>query len=194
MMIEFAFGFRSVCEGQAYDKEFELRADVTVEEYIRMIDLKSAKMIELAAVLGAYAAGGENVEDLRGFARHTGIAFQIRDDLLDLTADQASFGKTIGGDILEGKRTYLFMTAMESFEDMGGHDQEMLLRIRNRIATAHDIHHAKKLFTHIGVIEKALKAIEDQTMTARRSLENIPSTEVREGLMKFSEYLLGREF
>ena len=194
MMSEFAFGFRSVCEGQAYDKEFELRTNVTAKEYFRMIVLKSAKMLELAAALGAYAAGGENVEDLRSFAHHTGIAFQIRDDLLDLTADESSFGKTIGGDILEGKRTYLYVMAMESFEDLDVHDQDILLRIQDRESTAADIHLAKKLFTKIGVIQKAREAIEDQTMNARRSLENIQKAEVREGLMQFSEYLLGREF
>ena len=194
MLGEFAFAFRSVCEGQAYDKEFESRDDVTAEEYIRMIDLKSAKMLELAAVLGGYASGGENIEELRTFANHTGIAFQILDDLLDLTADEASFGKTIGGDILEGKRTYLFVKAMESFVDLAGHDQDMLLRIRDKQAKSHDIHHAKKLFAELGAIEKARNAITDETMTARRSLENIPNAEVREGLLQFSEYLLGREF
>jgi geranylgeranyl diphosphate synthase type II len=194
MLGEFAFGFRSVCEGQAYDKEFENRNDVTVAEYIRMIDLKSAKMLELAAVLGGYASGGENIEDLRTFANHTGIAFQIRDDLLDLTADEAAFGKTIGGDIIEGKRTYLFVKAMESFNSLAGHDQDLLLRIRDKQAKSHDIHHAKKLFTEIGVIREAQDMITEETMTGRRSLENIPDEEVREGLLQFSEYLLGREF
>lgn len=194
MMSEFAFGFRSVCEGQAYDKEFELRSNVTADEYIRMINLKTAKMLELAAVLGAYAAGGENVEDVRKFAHHTGIAFQIRDDLLDLTGEEATFGKTIGGDILEGKRTYLFVTAMETFENLDTHDQNMLIHIHERKAKAEDIHHAKKLFTEIGVIQKASEKIEEETMTARRSLENIRSKDVRDGLMQFSEYLLGRTF
>jgi geranylgeranyl diphosphate synthase type II len=194
MMSEFAFGFRAVCEGQAYDKEFELRSDVTTDDYIRMIDLKSAKMLELAAVLGAYSAGGENVEPCREFAHHTGIAFQIRDDLLDLTADEASFGKTQGGDISEGKRTFLFVTAMESFDSLNSHDQDLLMRIQSRQTTAHDIAHAKKLFTHIGVIAKAQDAIAEQTAIARKNLENIHNSEVREGLAAFGEYLLGRTF
>jgi len=194
MMSEFAFGFRSVCEGQAYDKEFELRTDVTMEDYLRMIDLKTAKILELAAVLGAYSVGGENVETVREFAHCTGIAFQIRDDLLDLTADEESFGKTRGGDISEGKRTYLFVTAMESFASLNEHDQDLLLRIQEKQTTEHDIHHAKKLFSHIGVIQKAQDAIAEQTAIARRSLENIRSKEMREGLSAFGEYLLGRTF
>ena len=194
MMSEFAFAFRSVCEGQAYDKEFEMRNDVTTEDYIRMIDLKSAKMLELAAVLGAYSAGGENVEAVRRFAHHTGIAFQIRDDLLDLVADESSFGKTQGGDISEGKRTYLFVTAMESFDSLNEPDQALLMRIQGKQTVAHDIAHAKKLFAELGVLQKAEQAISIQTMTAKRSLENIHSSEVRDGLTAFGEYLLGREY
>ncbi len=194
MMSEFAFAFRSVCEGQAYDKEFEMRNDVTTEDYIRMIDLKSAKMLELAAVLGAYSAGGENVELVRKFAHHTGIAFQIRDDLLDLVADETSFGKTQGGDISEGKRTYLYVTAMKSFDTLEANDQELLLRIQAKHTIEHDIHHAIKLFTHIGVIQKAQEAIAEQTTIAKKSLENIHNSEVREGLSAFGEYLLGRMY
>ena len=194
MMSEFAFAFRSVCEGQAYDKEFEMRNDVTTEDYIRMIDLKSAKMLELAAVLGAYSAGGENVEAVRKFAHHTGIAFQIRDDLLDLVADEPSFGKTQGGDISEGKRTYLFVKAMQSFDSLDDHDQDLLLRIQAKQTKEQDILHAKKLFTHIGVITMAQDAIAEQTVIAKKSLENIPNKEMRDGLSAFGEYLLGRTF
>ena len=194
MMSEFAYGFRCVCEGQAYDKEFELRNDVTADDYIRMIDLKSAKMLELAAVLGAYSAGSEDVEIVRKFAHHTGIAFQIRDDLLDLTADEASFGKTRGGDISEGKRTYLFVTAMESFDSLSSHDQDLLLRIQEKQTTEQDIDHAKKLFTEIGVIQKAEDAINEQTIIAKQSLETIKNADMREGLSAFGEYLLGRSY
>jgi len=83
---------------------------------------------------------------------------------------------------------------MESFDSLETHDQDMLLRVQDRKATAHDIHHAKKLFTHIGVIAKAQEAIEEETATARKSVENIRSSEVRKGLMSFSEYLLTRNF
>lgn len=194
MIHEFSHGFRSVCEGQAFDKEFELRNDVTTEDYIHMIDLKSAKMLELAAVLGAYSAGGKNVEDVRLFAHHTGIAFQIRDDLLDLTANEETFGKTTGGDILEGKRSYLYVTAMQSFDTLQGSEKSLLLRIQEKKATTNDIEHAKKLFTSLGVIEKANDAIKEQTMIAQHSLQNIPDPNVREGLLQFAEYLLGRSY
>jgi len=194
MMSEFSFGFRSVCEGQAYDKEFETRNDVRSEEYIRMIDLKSAKMLELGAVLGAFSAGGEHVEAVREFAHHTGIAFQIRDDLLDLTADTTAFGKTFGGDISEGKRTFLFVTAMSHFDQLKDHDQDLLIRIQDKATTEHDIHHARKLFTDIGVMQKAQEAIEVETIIARNALNEISHENMRKGLLEFGEYLLGREF
>jgi len=194
MLKEFSFGFRSVCEGQAYDKEFETRNDVTADEYIRMIDLKSAKMLELAAVLGAYSAGGEHVEAVREFAHHTGIAFQIRDDLLDLTADTSAFGKTFGGDISEGKRTFLFVTAMSLFDQLGDHDRDLLIRIQDKATTEHDIHHARKLFTDIGVMQKAKEAIEAETIIARNALNDIPDENMKKGLLEFGEYLLGREY
>jgi len=194
MMSEFAFGFRCVCEGQAYDKEFETRNDVTVEEYRTMIDLKSAKMLELAAVLGAYSAGGMFVEAAREFAHHTGIAFQIRDDLLDLTADTSVFGKTFGGDISEGKRTFLYVTAMDHFADIDPHDQDLLLRIQDKATTEHDIHHARELFTRLGVMQKAQEAIEAETIIARNFLEDISDENVKKGLLGFGEFLLGRKY
>jgi geranylgeranyl diphosphate synthase type II len=194
MMSEFAYGFRSVCEGQAYDKEFEVRADVSVDEYIQMIDLKSAKMLELAAVLGDYAAGGENIEALREFAHHTGIAFQIRDDLLDLTADEATFGKTIGGDILEGKRTFLFVTAAQMFDSLPEKGQALMLKIGAREAEKSDIALVKKLFSEHDVIRQAEDRIEGETIVARNCLEKIANDEMKKGLLEFSQYLLGRTY
>jgi geranylgeranyl diphosphate synthase type II len=194
MMSEFAFGFRCVCEGQAHDKDFESRNDVTVEEYRTMIDLKSAKMLELAAVLGAYSAGGINVEAVREFAHHTGIAFQIRDDLLDLIADDKAFGKTSGGDITEGKRTFLVVTAMNLFDELDPRDQELLLRIQKKTTMEKDIQHARTLFTEQGVIRKAEETIEAETIIARNSLDTISDERVRKDLMEFGEYLLGRAY
>jgi geranylgeranyl diphosphate synthase type II len=193
MMREFSFGFKAVCEGQALDKEFELRNDVSVEEYLQMIDLKSAKMLELAAVLGDLAAGGRNVEAVREFTHHIGIAFQINDDLLDLTADEAGFGKKIGGDILEGKRTYLYLSALDRFSAFNSEAQEMLQRIQNRQANENDIVLAQKYFALHGITDNARMAIEEQTITANAILGDFPSEVVKKCLLEFSSFLLGRE-
>lgn len=104
-----------VCEGQQYDMEFETMEKVSMDEYIRMIGLKTAILIATAAKLGAVAAGAPQKDcDLLfdyGFA--LGLAFQIEDDYLDTFGDVKTFGKAIGGDILNNKKTWLLIKAME---------------------------------------------------------------------------------
>ncbi|MEI8134348.1 MAG: polyprenyl synthetase family protein [bacterium] len=194
MMSEFASGFRAVCEGQAYDKEFETSESVTLADYRNMIDLKSAKLLELAAVLGNYSAGGKEVETIRTFTHHIGIAFQMMDDLLDLTAESASLGKMIGGDILEGKRTFLFISALEKIASLNLRDEELLIRIRDRAATVEDIPKAKDLFHSLGIIESAHTEIHTETLRANEILKQIKHESLRSALLSYSNYLLRRTY
>ncbi len=193
MMLEFAHSFRYVCEGQALDKEFEKNNSVSIEDYFRMIDLKSAKMIELAAVLGAYASGITDVEPFRLFAHHLGLAFQLRDDLLDLTSQNPSFGKSIGGDIVEGKRTFLFLRAYESITHVSEEEQQLLTRILHQQAKWDDVGFARIVFTKLGVIDESKKMIADHTNIAQAALKKIEHPAVQTALQHFSEYLLHRE-
>ncbi len=113
-----------VCEGQQYDMDFEQKQKVSVVEYMHMIELKTSVLLAGAAVIGA-TLGGASEEDcrkLRRFAVELGLAFQLQDDLLDSYGDQR-LGKAIGGDILEGKKTYLMITAMSRAEER---DREVL--------------------------------------------------------------------
>lgn len=191
MLEEFSIGFIRVCEGQAFDKEYELRDDVTVTDYLHMIDLKTAKIAEAAAVMGVLAAGREDhVEPIRSFAHHVGIAFQIQDDLLDLTADHAEFGKTIGGDILEGKRTYLLVKLLERREELHGSESETLLRVLSRSAVQEDIAAMRAIMQRTGVIAETEQAIQQHTDLALHSLDVIH--EDTEGLRECAEYLLTR--
>ncbi|HWF44720.1 MAG TPA: polyprenyl synthetase family protein [Candidatus Kapabacteria bacterium] len=192
IIAEFANGFRMVCEGQALDKEYETRENISVTEYLAMIDLKTAKVLELAAVLGTLGGSGTYLEEIRSFAHHLGLAFQIGDDLLDLTATHAELGKTIGGDILEGKRTFLFVTAMKTYNQLAETDRNLLDRIRNRTANPDDVGAARLLFERIGVLSSAQRAKIDQTFQAKTALEAIPSGEARDRLDAFSDYLLER--
>ena len=102
-----------VCEGQQYDMDFEERQKVTVVEYMRMIELKTSVLLGGAVTIGAIlgGAGGADCRTLRRFAVELGLAFQLQDDLLDSYGDER-LGKPIGGDILEGKKSYLTITAM----------------------------------------------------------------------------------
>ncbi|MFI5201857.1 MAG: polyprenyl synthetase family protein [Candidatus Kapaibacterium sp.] len=191
MLAEFSAGFRAVCEGQAMDKDFEERDDVIMDEYLTMIELKTARIFELAAALGAIAAGGTNLEPLRRFAREIGIAFQLQDDLLDLTGGE-SFGKTIGGDIIEGKRTALFVLAMQDYHALEGENRALLDRIRECCATHDDVQLARELFERIGVLEETARLAVKHTQNAERQLESLPNARQREGLLEFSKRLLGR--
>lgn len=104
-----------VCEGQQYDMDFENRTDVSIEEYIRMISLKTAVLLACSLKIGALAANApeESAELLYQFGLNMGIAFQLQDDMLDVFADQDKFGKKIGGDIVANKKTFLLLKALE---------------------------------------------------------------------------------
>jgi geranylgeranyl diphosphate synthase type II len=102
-----------VCEGQQWDMNFETETTVTIPQYLDMIRLKTAVLLGFALELGAYLAGAtaEDAEHLRQFGTDIGLAFQLRDDLLDVYGDAATFGKRVGGDIISDKKTFLLLTA-----------------------------------------------------------------------------------
>ncbi len=102
-------------EGQQYDMEFENRTDVTVDEYINMIRLKTSVLLACAMKIGAILANAtdEDAENLYKFGEQIGIAFQLQDDYLDVYGDPKVFGKKIGGDIISNKKTYMLITAFE---------------------------------------------------------------------------------
>ena len=104
-----------VCEGQQLDINFESRRDVSIPEYLQMIELKTAVLLGAALEMGAICAGAEpaDVQHLYHFGQHAGIAFQIQDDLLDTYGDPEKFGKQVGGDILQNKKTLLVLKTME---------------------------------------------------------------------------------
>lgn len=107
-----------VCEGQQYDMNFEHKEKVSVVEYMNMIELKTSVLLAGATTIGAIIGGAEDDDcrKLHRFAIELGLAFQLQDDLLDSYGDQR-LGKTIGGDILEGKKTYLMITAMSRADE-----------------------------------------------------------------------------
>lgn len=104
-----------VCEGQQYDMDFETTDNVTIPQYLKMIELKTAVLIATSLKMGAIVGGAsaEDAANLYEFGRHIGIAFQLQDDWLDAYADQATFGKQVGGDIIQNKKTYLLIKALE---------------------------------------------------------------------------------
>lgn len=108
-----------VCEGQQYDMDFETRSDVTIPEYIEMIRFKTAALISGSLALGAIAAGAPeaDVRHLEAFGEYIGLAFQLQDDYLDTFGDPEKVGKKAGGDIVQNKKTYLILRALEIADD-----------------------------------------------------------------------------
>ena len=113
-----------VCEGQQLDMEFEKRNDVEIEEYLEMIKLKTAVLLGFSLELGAILGGAtpHQAQLLREVGILAGIGFQLHDDILDVYADPKTFGKRVGGDITENKKTYLMLTALELEKKAGDND------------------------------------------------------------------------
>ncbi|HEY6906316.1 MAG TPA: polyprenyl synthetase family protein, partial [Ignavibacteriaceae bacterium] len=130
ILAEFTKGLVEVCEGQSLDKEYEKMTSVSLKQYIAMIQKKTAAMLEMCCSIGAHLGGGsaKEIKALSAFGRNIGIAFQVQDDLLDITADETEFGKTIGGDLVEGKKTFLLVKALEKASGKDKSELETLVR------------------------------------------------------------------
>jgi geranylgeranyl diphosphate synthase, type II len=119
MLRRFSQTAAEVCEGQQWDMNFETETQVSIDQYLDMIRLKTAVLLGFALELGARLGGASegDAEHLRLFGEGIGIAFQLRDDLLDVYGDAATFGKRVGGDILSDKKTFLLLTAQTQAND-----------------------------------------------------------------------------
>ncbi|MBK9332609.1 MAG: polyprenyl synthetase family protein [Ignavibacteria bacterium] len=194
---EFTGGIIEVCEGQSFDKEFEERDNVSLDEYMMMINKKTAKMLEISAAIGALTgnAGKELLNNLKNFALNTGLAFQIQDDLLDIIADESELGKKIGGDILERKKTFLLIKAAETVSDEA--DRKLIMEIINRPElniTDEIIIQVKDIYIKHGITEAAKSEIEKFTNKADEYLSNISNKISGDRLKWFSAMLMERKF
>lgn len=194
----FTEGIVEVCEGQSLDKDFEERKDVRLDEYMTMIKKKTARMLESSAVIGGLIAdaSAEQISNIGNYAVNIGLAFQIQDDLLDIDADENEFGKKIGGDLVEGKKTYLLLKAIEVIND--DNDKRKIQNIINNggLKTEDDkgINEIKKIYEKYGVNESAQKEIRHYTNLADKYLDSLKDGEHTERLKWFSEMLMGRRF
>jgi geranylgeranyl diphosphate synthase type II len=188
----FTRGLVEVCEGQSLDKEFELKSDVTIGEYKLMIAKKTAAMIEMCCKVGGYIGQGtiKEIKALSMFGRNIGIAFQIQDDLLDAVADESEFGKFVGGDLIEGKKTYLFLKALEIAK---GNDRKMLELVnRNKGIARNKINAYLDIYKRLGVFDLARKDVKKYTTKALKSLKIIKRKEDRELFYNLADFLIGR--
>lgn len=182
-----------VCDGQAYDKAFEMRQAVSIEEYLMMISFKTGRLISAALELGGLAANATPAQAklLRQIGELIGRAFQIQDDLLDIMAGEKS-GKTIGGDVIEGKKTFLLLKALERAK---GKDLALLKSIiKNKGIDASRVTAVKSIYEKCGVIEETQAAIKADFEKAKRLALKLPNERGRLKLIAFAELVMQREF
>ena len=192
ILYAFTKGLVEVCEGQGLDTEFEHRRNVSLDEYLLMIKMKTASMIKMCCKIGSTLGGGtkEEIKGITNYGLNLGIAFQIQDDLLDITADEEKFGKRIGGDLLEGKKTYLFIKALEKAK---GEDRKTLLKvIDNKGIRINQINKYKTLYEKLNVIKDAKDSINYYTKRALKSLYVIKNENDRNTLIWLADILLKR--
>ncbi len=184
-----------VCEGQQYDVDFETRNDVSIEAYLKMIEYKTAVLVGAAMKMGAIIAkaSNEDQERIYDYGRYLGIAFQLQDDYLDAFGDPETFGKQVGGDIIENKKTYLYLKALEM---LGVDDRNELTKLYNNKSSDNleeKVKTVKTLFTSSGAKQLTQDAVELYTEKAFGVLDSIQiDQEKKEVLKQFGQYLMTR--
>lgn len=182
-----------VCEGQQYDVDFEHMMQVSIEDYMKMIELKTSVLIAYAMKIGGYIAGADESqqEALYQYGLHIGLAFQIQDDILDLYGDPKTFGKAIGGDICCNKKTFLLITAMETADAES--KAELLQWLMDTDHDKEKIAAVKKIFDRLGVRQAGEVAMEEHTAIALAQVDKLPVNKATETLRQLAEQLTSRQ-
>ncbi len=183
-----------VCEGQQWDVDFETRKDVTIPEYLKMIEYKTAVLVAAAMKMGAIVANTTEKEAdlIYDFGLNLGLAFQLQDDYLDAFGDPETFGKQVGGDIIENKKTYLYLKALE-FADLN--DKQRLLELFESEIEDNSIkiEQAKTIFIGSGADKITQEAIEEYTLKAFSTLDKMNiDNDKKEILRSFGQNLMQR--
>lgn len=188
----FTQGVIEVCEGQSLDELFETKNNVTIEDYKIMISKKTAALLEMCCSIGAQIGSGskKEISALKKYGHNLGMAFQLADDLLDITADEAKFGKVIGGDLVEGKKTFLFLTALQKAK--GKNKKALLEVVKNKGIRKNQVNKYRKLYEELGVLEDTKKEIFRYNSLALKALKNVDSTNSVENLTWLANTLTGR--
>lgn len=184
-----------VCEGQQMDMLFETRDTVSEEEYLEMIRLKTAVLLGASLRLGALLAGANKVNQkaIYSFGVNIGIGFQLKDDLLDVYADKAKFGKQVGGDIIANKKTFLLIKAMEMASGKEKSDLDRWLTAK-KFDSEEKVMEVTKLYNQLGIKELAETKMNEYFEMGFNALKKLEAPLQRRSLLKsFAEGLIGRE-
>lgn len=182
-----------ICEGQQYDVDFETQEQVTLEEYLKMIRLKTAVLLATALQIGAYVAGAneEQQESLYQFGINIGLAFQIQDDILDVWGDPATFGKAVGGDICCNKKTFVLLSALMMADDeqrkaLNDWFAQLLEENTEKITSVKNIYNA------LGVRASCERVVEEYTNSALAILNTLPQNDATDKLRALAMKLYAR--
>ena len=182
-----------ICEGQQLDVDFEHMSQVTIEDYMAMIEKKTSVLLANAMRIGGYIAGADEAQQwaLYQYGLHIGLAFQIQDDILDVYGDPKTFGKAIGGDIRANKKTFLLLNAMEMADPES--KAELLQWLMTTDRDEEKITHITEIYTRLGVRTAAESVMEEHTATALAQLDKLPKNDASEALRELAEKLATRK-
>lgn len=184
-----------VCEGQQYDMEFEDVPEVSMDEYKKMIGLKTAVLLACSAEMGALIGGAsdEQCEALYNYGYELGMAFQVADDYLDAYGDEKVFGKPIGGDIINEKKSWLTVRALEKVQDKAAFLKAFGMPAETDEEKGEKIACIKQIYNELGVDEDAKYEILRYSAEAMKAVEGLSLSSVRkESLRRFADKLVGR--
>ena len=188
----FTQGIIEVCEGQSLDKEFEMRPVVSIKEYKKMIYKKTAALAKMCCSIVAQLGGAniEQIETVSNYGKYLGMAFQIQDDLLDIIAEENELGKTVGSDLLEGKKTFLFLKALEKAK---GKDRVELIKvITQKGVSRSEIEKYRNLYSRLGVLSDAEREIMKYTKLALKNLSSLPNEDGKNMMIWLANILISR--
>lgn len=185
---------RRVCEGQAYDLEFEDLTKVSMDDYLEMIKGKTAALISGSFKIGGAVADADTKElhNLKVIGTEIGIAFQIQDDLLDVIADPEKFGKKRGGDISEGKKTYLSILSLETGDEEQINTLQSVLQQSN--VQKEDVEKVIEIYSSLGIIEKTKARIKYHYDNAMKHLDEFNDSEYKDDVIAYLNKLINREY
>ena len=184
-----------VCEGQQYDMDFETLENVSIDDYLKMIELKTAVLLAASLKIGALIANAkqDDANHIYEFGRNLGIAFQLMDDILDLYGDPEKFGKQVGGDVIANKKTYLLLKAKELAKGETRKELEFCLT-STAIKPENKVERIKTIFNALGVKKAAIDEMNLFYNTAISHLDSIDAPEDKKKVFEdFAKQLMHRE-
>jgi geranylgeranyl diphosphate synthase type II len=186
---------REVCEGQQYDMNFETQDNVTIADYIEMIRLKTAVLLGGSLKIGAIIGGAsaENADYIYNFGLNVGLAFQLKDDLLDVFSDVDKFGKMTGGDILTNKKTFLYLKAYELAKDDNLNKLNFYFKLTDK-ESEEKVNGIKSIYNKLNIEQLTIYEMQKYYNLALHEFDKIKIAETqKQNLLDFAKQLMDRE-